>query len=91
MDEYRVREIVHIVARDTLHKMKFLECTYNIRDSINKKDKSQSLMNAFGTRFTKLLNEMTKHFGSRTQAKKVMNEKLGGAQRKQQDISTMFV
>ena len=33
VDEHRVREIAHIVARDTLHKMQFLECTYNIRDS----------------------------------------------------------
>ena len=56
VEKHRVREIAHIVARDTLHKMHFLECTYNTRDSMNKKDNSHPLMNALGARFTKLLN-----------------------------------
>ena len=90
VDEHRVREIAYVVAKDTLHNMQLLECTYNMRDSMNKKDKSHPVMNALGIRFTKLMNGMSKHFGNRNKADKVMNEKLGGAQKKQQDISTLF-
>ena len=43
--ERRVCDISHAVTKDTLPKMQSMEFTYNLRDSIDKKDKSHVMHN----------------------------------------------
>lgn len=82
LDERRVCEIAHMVAKDTLHKMQNIEYTYNIRDSANKKEKSHPRMNVLRTRYTTLLKAMTDELGSKAKAEKTMSDKLGGPDKK---------
>lgn len=60
---------------------------YNIRDSVDKKDKSHPMTNALGTCYTNLVKAMTKDLGRKSKAEKTMSDKLAGPDKKANHIN----